>query len=468
MNDEAGWQRNWPAPVRLARAIAADIITNDTPVGTHLGLLPEVAKRYGISVPTLRKAITLLQEDGIVVAREGRSGGLVVAAPPAETAVQAMHAFFTGSGVTLEHVGEARDLVDEALAERACRFADAAMLRDAERIFRASAEPGADLLTACREFDAVILASARQPVFALMAEVLGLLEAELDATATLDPVRERSLRWACAAAILGGNLRDAIAYRRQLSPLPASVEPHRRGERLGDRVVAAIRALVAERGLQPGDELGREAELQERLGVGRVTLRDALRPLERSGTIRVLPGRNGGIFVGAAEPYSAIEMVSLYLSSIQLSFDAQIESRQVLEPRAAWLAAERRSADLAARLTTANEEDRTAALADAPGWQEKGVQVERLIARGCGNPLIEFFTLAVVEMSLVQGRSQAPALAADRPGLMNFVSRYHGEIVEEVVAQHPAKAAFATRRYLQDLHAWVSAATERYAREQPG
>ena len=127
------WQPNRPAPVRLARAIAADIIANGVPVGTHLGLLPEVAKRYGISVPTLRKAITLLQEDGILVAREGRSGGLVVAAPPEETAVQAMHAFFAGSVVSLEHVGEARDLVDEALAERACRFADAEMLH--ERVF---------------------------------------------------------------------------------------------------------------------------------------------------------------------------------------------------------------------------------------------------------------------------------------------------------------------------------------------
>ncbi|MCK9542599.1 MAG: GntR family transcriptional regulator [Novosphingobium sp.] len=456
-------ERNWPAPVRLARTIAMDVIASDIPVGTHIGFLPDVAKRYGISVPTLRKAITFLQEDGIVVPREGRGGGLVVAALPAETAVQAMYVFFSQVGVSIGQVREARDMIDVALAERACRYADAEMLAEVERIFRESRQPDADRMQAIRQFDKAILHAARQPVFALIFEVLGSLEAELADLAEFDVTEQLRLRSSCSRAIIGGNLADAITYRRLLQPFRDQFEGQRRSGRLGDRVAAAIKSLIAERDLGPGDELGREAELQELLGVGRITLRDALRPLERSGAIRVMPGRKGGIFVGAAEPYAAIEMISLYLSSIELSFDAQIESRLVLEPKAAWLAAERRERELAERLASAAGEDRTAALTDAPGWQDKGAQVERLIARACGNPLIEFFTLALVEISLIQGRSQAAALEENRASFMELVSRHHGQIVDEIVARHPARAAFATRVYLHDLHSWVSEATERYS-----
>ncbi|MEP6867564.1 MAG: GntR family transcriptional regulator [Novosphingobium sp.] len=456
-------ERNRPAPVRLARSITMDIIARDVPVGTHLGFLPDVANRYGISVPTLRKAITFLQEDGIVVSREGRGGGLVVAALPAETAVQAMYVFFNQLGVSLEQVRVARDAIDVGLAERACRYADAEMLAEVERIFGEAREPDADLMQAIRQFDKAILRAARQPVFGLISEVLGSLEAELMEQVEFDIAEQLRLREACSGAILGGNLADAIKYRRLLQPFRDQFVAQRRSGRLGDRVAAAIKSLIAERSLGPGDELGREAELQEQLGVGRITLRDALRPLERSGSIHVMPGRKGGIFVGAAEPYAAIEMVSLYLSSIALSFDAQIESRQVLEPKAAWLAAERLDQELAERLKIAAEEDRIAAMSGAPDWPEKGAQVERLIARACGNPLIEFFTLALVEISLIQGRSQEAALEEDRQSLMKLVSGHHSEIVGEVLARSPAKAAFATRRYLQDLHAWVSDATEKYS-----
>jgi GntR family transcriptional regulator len=49
--------------------------------------------------------------------------------------------------------------------------------------------------------------------------------------------------------------------------------------------------------LRPGQRLGSERLLSERFGVSRSTLRLALDALERSDTIRRLPGRGGGTFV---------------------------------------------------------------------------------------------------------------------------------------------------------------------------
>jgi len=53
--------------------------------------------------------------------------------------------------------------------------------------------------------------------------------------------------------------------------------------------------------LQPGDRLGSERELTEHFGVTRFILRRALDALERSGTVRRVPGRNGGTFIRQAK-----------------------------------------------------------------------------------------------------------------------------------------------------------------------
>jgi GntR family transcriptional regulator len=49
--------------------------------------------------------------------------------------------------------------------------------------------------------------------------------------------------------------------------------------------------------LRPGERLGAERELAEKLGVSRSTVRQALAALESAGAVRRVPGRGGGTFV---------------------------------------------------------------------------------------------------------------------------------------------------------------------------
>ena len=65
---------------------------------------------------------------------------------------------------------------------------------------------------------------------------------------------------------------------------------------LGPTALAARDRLLAELP-GPGERLGAERELAERLGVSRSTIRAALADLERSGLVRRARGRAGGIFV---------------------------------------------------------------------------------------------------------------------------------------------------------------------------
>ncbi|MBF8189194.1 GntR family transcriptional regulator [Nonomuraea sp. K274] len=61
--------------------------------------------------------------------------------------------------------------------------------------------------------------------------------------------------------------------------------------------------------MAPGDRLPGERELAGRLGVSRMTLRQALATLERDGVLIRLPGRSGGAFV--AEPRIECDLTGL-------------------------------------------------------------------------------------------------------------------------------------------------------------
>jgi DNA-binding GntR family transcriptional regulator len=88
-----------------------------------------------------------------------------------------------------------------------------------------------------------------------------------------------------------------------------------------------IRRLIVRLELAPGDVL-REEDLQDRLGIGRTPIREALQRLARDQFVIVIPRR--GMFVASID---VDELAMLY------------ETRAVMEPYAARLAATRGTAD---------------------------------------------------------------------------------------------------------------------------
>ena len=98
--------------------------------------------------------------------------------------------------------------------------------------------------------------------------------------------------------------------------------------------------------------------------------------------------------------------------------------------------------------------DARAVASDVDEWAAKGARVEQLIAHACGNPLLEFFTLALIDLSVTQARYRGIPTDRNYAELAARVSRHHGEIVEAILAGLPAKAAFKTREYLKDLGKW--------------
>jgi GntR family transcriptional repressor for pyruvate dehydrogenase complex len=104
-------------------------------------------------------------------------------------------------------------------------------------------------------------------------------------------------------------------------------------------IADSIRRWIALGSVVPGDRLPSERELAERLGVGRMTVRHAIRVLAEEGLVSTQRGRSGGTFVldDPEHAFPIAEMTEEMLAAIRENY----EFRLGVEPLAARLAAER-------------------------------------------------------------------------------------------------------------------------------
>ncbi len=120
-------------PRRLYRLAAEQIRTliqsGEIPVGERLPAERELAERLGVSRPTIREALIVLEVEGLVQIRMG-SGVYVNRKPDRDDVLPA-----DDSGGPLE-ILQARCLIESAIAEEAARRADAAGIARLDEILR--------------------------------------------------------------------------------------------------------------------------------------------------------------------------------------------------------------------------------------------------------------------------------------------------------------------------------------------
>jgi GntR family transcriptional regulator, transcriptional repressor for pyruvate dehydrogenase complex len=159
--------------------------------------------------------------------------------------------------------------------------------------------------------------------------------------------------------------------------LTKTLTVERRG--LADQVIERLRSLVAEGIYRVGDRLPPEAELCELFGVGRSTLREAMRVLSHRGVVEVRHG--DGTFIAAR--------------ALQESFEERLEraglneiyeARMLLERPLAELAAQRRDArDVAAMRKALRNRSRAIAARDVAAYTESDFAFHVAVARASKN-----------------------------------------------------------------------------------
>lgn len=147
-------------------------------------------------------------------------------------------------------------------------------------------------------------------------------------------------------------------------------------------VAEAIRRQITLGRLQPGDQLPTERKLSQQLGIGRTTLRKAIKSLVDEGAVGTKLGRGGGSVVLSAD--GSPEEILLAFDQCQSAIEHTYEARLALEPTAAELAASRATED---QIQTLFENLRIPA-PTVNSYHSLDSRLHTRVAEASGNPLL--------------------------------------------------------------------------------
>jgi DNA-binding FadR family transcriptional regulator len=226
-------------------------------------------------------------------------------------------------------------------------------------------------------------------------------------------------------------------------PARAAARPPRRPP-VGRTKAATVlaRSIVREvhrRGLAPGDKLLSEQKMVARYGVARGSLREALRFLELQGVLRIKSGPGGGPLITLPDGRHFASTLALMLQCTGARVRTLIETRWIVEPGIAALAADgATAADLAA--LRERVEALRAALADAPRFRQENRRFHDQLALASGNPVCRFLLPALHWISDGAGIEYS---VAERKRIL----RADQQILAAIEARDRAGAYAATERF---------------------
>jgi GntR family transcriptional regulator, transcriptional repressor for pyruvate dehydrogenase complex len=105
-------------PQQIADELRALIVSGELAEGDSLGHEPDLVDRFGVSRPSLREALRILEAEGLVTVVRGVHGGVVVHEPNERMTARTAALVLQARNVSLADVFEARGLL-EPLAARA-------------------------------------------------------------------------------------------------------------------------------------------------------------------------------------------------------------------------------------------------------------------------------------------------------------------------------------------------------------
>lgn len=230
--------------------------------------------------------------------------------------------------------------------------------------------------------------------------------------------------------------------------------PVRRSVKMAESVAHEIVRRICANNLTEGSQLPSEAEMLEEFGVGRGSLREALRILEVHGLISMKSGRHGGPVVATVSTQDFGRMSALYFQVGGMTLQELIEARISLEPLLAGKAARHAAEEpkmcrelLAAAKSTRLDDD-AAYLSTSTGFHT-------LVGRMAGNSILFLLTHSLGALfherftTMLFPPERRPQVASDHDAIAQAIC--HGEVqqaeaamrehveryTEYVAAQHP-------------------------------
>ncbi|MBO3746406.1 FadR family transcriptional regulator [Streptosporangiaceae bacterium NEAU-GS5] len=215
-----------------------------------------------------------------------------------------------------------------------------------------------------------------------------------------------------------------------------------------DAAIDRIKGMIISGELAPGDRLPKEADLAERLGLSRNSLREAVRALA---LINVLDVRQGdGTYVTSLEPHLLLDAMSFVVDFHRDDTVLQFfEVRRILEPAATAMAA--------TSMSETDIEDLRKILDSLPAEPSveqlvaNDLEFHQRIASGSGNAvlssLIESLSGPTTRARVWRGLTQEGALSKTR--------EQHVAIYEAIAARQPEVARSWATVHVAGVEEWL-------------
>ena len=223
-----------------------------------------------------------------------------------------------------------------------------------------------------------------------------------------------------------------------------SIQGKKKSTVLAQHIVAEIVAS----GLTAGDRLAAEADMCAHYGVGRSTIREALRVLEHQGVVTIKTGPGGGPVVAPFDTGFLAANIALHLQLSGATFRDIMNARLVIEPAIAGAAAE--YGDPATLEALANVIDQSQADPGHVTLVEGAANFHDIVAAGSGNPFFEYLMRALHRIT-EPFALRLPYEGSRRERLVT----HHSEIADAIATGDRDVAAGMMRRDLLEFIDYV-------------
>jgi DNA-binding FadR family transcriptional regulator len=163
-------------PQRIADELRQLIISGELGEGDPLGHEPELIERFGVSRPSLREALRILEAEGLISVVRGVQGGVFVHEPDQRLTARTAALVLQARNVSLADVYEARTIIEPAavrlVAGARSRKASARRLRELIADEAAAIDSPEAFGVANARFHAELVAMAGNQTLTIVAEML--------------------------------------------------------------------------------------------------------------------------------------------------------------------------------------------------------------------------------------------------------------------------------------------------------
>ena len=158
---------------QIAELIQKKILEDNLEIGTNLPSEKDMAAEFGVSRSVIREALRILEMSGLVDIRKGPTGGIFVTNVYHEPIKRSLSNMITSGDITIEHLFEARMLIEPRIARESALHArqeDLSKLRDLFKDSDAHFDDPVRLKQNNLRFHLLLARASGNPVLSIMLE----------------------------------------------------------------------------------------------------------------------------------------------------------------------------------------------------------------------------------------------------------------------------------------------------------